>query len=123
MNDTLKQSIRTLTASKQVWDRLEIDFLHTDVTSQVANLKKLLNMNMTENDDVDMFVKNWRHSLNEFILSELSLASAVQSVLMLAALPSSWQSFISTKSTSVNISVPTLVASISQENILCKATN
>ena len=82
MDDTLKQSVRTLTTSKQIWDRLEADFLHTDVTSQVANLKKLLNMNMTENDDVDMFVKNWRLRLDEVILSGHSLTSVVQSILL-----------------------------------------
>ena len=87
MEDTLKQSVRTLTTSKQIWDRLEADYLHTDVTSQVANLKTLINMNMNENDDVDTFVKNWRLRLDDVILSGLSLPSSVQSALLLATLP------------------------------------
>ena len=60
MEDTLKQSVRTLTITKQIWDGLEVDYLHTDVTSQIANLKTLLNMNMNENVDVDMLVQNLR---------------------------------------------------------------
>mgnify|MGYP002775436766 FL=1 len=87
MEDTLKQSVRTLTTSKQIWDRLEADYLHTDVMSQVANLKTLINMNMNENDDVDTFVKNWRLRLDDVILSGLSLPSSVQSALLLATLP------------------------------------
>ena len=119
MEDILKQSVRTLTTSKQICDRLEANYLHTDITSQVANLKyKLIIMNMNENSDVDMFVKNWRLRLDDAILSGLSLPSYIQS-----ALPPSWQQFISTKSTLANISVPKLVASISQENILRRAIN
>ena len=79
MEDTLKQSVRTLTTSKQIWDRLEADYLHMDVTSQVANLKTLINMNMNENDDVDTFVKNWRLRVDDVILSGLSLPSSSQS--------------------------------------------
>ena len=78
---------------------------------------------MNENDDVDTFVKNWRLRLDDVILSGLSLPSSVQSALLLAALPPSWQPFISTKSTSTNISIPTLVASISQENLHRRAIN
>ena len=68
---------------------------------------------MSENDDVDMLDKKWRLNLNEVTLSRLSLPSSVQSVLLSATLPPSWEPFIRTKSTSANISVPTLVASIS----------
>ena len=50
-------SARALTTSKQIWDRLETDFLHIDVTCQVTNLKNLLKTNMTENNDVDVFVQ------------------------------------------------------------------
>ena len=76
MDDTLKQSVRTLTTSKQIWDRLEADFLHTNVTSQVANLKELLNMNMTKNDDVDI-VKTWKLSHDEVIFSRRSLPTSI----------------------------------------------
>ena len=56
-------------------------------------------MNMNENDDVGhTIVKNWRLLLDDVILSGLSLPSSVQFALLLAALPPSWQPFISTKS-------------------------
>ena len=77
---------------------------------------------MSKNDDVDMLDKKWRLNLNEVTLSSLSLPSSIQSVLLLATLPPSWQPFISTNSSLTNISVPTLVASIGQENILHKAS-
>ena len=109
MEDTLKQSVRTLTTTKQIWDTLEANYLHTDFTSQVGNLKTLVNMNMNENDDIDVFVQNLKLHFMMCSFHDLVCQN------LLATLPPSWQLFISKKSGSANISVPTLVASISQK--------
>ena len=56
MEDAQKQTVRTLTTANQIWNQLGQTYEHTDVSSQVANLKKLMKVNMNDLDDVPQFI-------------------------------------------------------------------
>ncbi|MCO5580381.1 hypothetical protein L7F22_034248 [Adiantum nelumboides] len=72
---------------------------------------------MDETSPVEKFCESWRNALDDVALAGLDLPENVQAVMLLAALPSSWQPFVSTK-TVATLTVPTLISSIMQENIL-----
>ncbi|MCO5560242.1 hypothetical protein L7F22_013853 [Adiantum nelumboides] len=117
MEDTQKHNVRCLTSAKEIWDRLKDSYKHKDVSSQVTLLKKLTNLSMDETSSVKKFLESWRNALDDVALSGLALPENVQAVMLLAALPSSWQAFISTKSVAT-LTVPTLIPSIMQEQTL-----
>ncbi|MCO5601908.1 hypothetical protein L7F22_056034 [Adiantum nelumboides] len=97
--------------------RLEESYLHKDVASQILNLKKLVNMTLSDEQVFPKFVDAWRLQLDETTLSGVDLSTNVQAMLLLASLPSSWQPFITTR-TAAHLSVPTLIPAILQENTL-----
>ncbi|MCO5578989.1 hypothetical protein L7F22_034187 [Adiantum nelumboides] len=111
-----------LTSAKEIWDRLNESYEHKDVSSQVTLLKKLTNLSMDETTSVEKFLESWRNALDDVALSGLALPENVQAVMLLAALPSSWQAFISTKS-AATLTVPTLIPSIMQEQTLRMSKN
>lgn len=117
MEDSQKQSMRMLKTAHEIWARLQTSYQRTDVSSRVNLLKKLVNLTMQETSDVPIFIKDWRNALDDVSLAGLTLPEDLQATLLLAALPTSWQPFISTKSTA-NLTVPLLVPSIMQEHAL-----
>ncbi|MCO5563894.1 hypothetical protein L7F22_017545 [Adiantum nelumboides] len=118
MDDTQKQSVRTLTTANAIWLQLQDTYQQRTVGSQVNNLKALVNMSMQEDQEVDRFIQTWRLKMDDVSLAGLDLPVRVQAILLLAALPSSWQSFTSTQSNVATLSVPTLVPLILQEAAL-----
>eukprot|EP00250_Pteridium_aquilinum_P019822 c24589_g1_i1 orf=892-4791(+) len=121
MDDAQKQTVRTKTTAFDIWTQLRDTYEHKNVGSQVHNLKTLIKLNMNESEDVEKFIQGWRVQLDNVIISGLPLPTQVQAVLLLAALPPSWQAFTTTQSASATISVPTLIPAILQENSLRSA--
>lgn len=69
-------------------------------------------MTLTEEQEVPKFVESWRLQLDDTILSGVDLGNH-----LLAALPSTWQPFITTR-TNAQLTIPTLIPAILQEHIL-----
>ncbi|KAI5081173.1 hypothetical protein GOP47_0004356 [Adiantum capillus-veneris] len=59
MEDTQKQTVRTLTTAREIWTRLMETYEHKDVASQIINLKNLVNMTMSNDQDTPKFVESW----------------------------------------------------------------
>ena len=117
MEDAIKLSLRALNTSNEIWERLKQSYEHKDVASQIANLKKLMNTSCSEDQEIPQYVESWRLLMDETLLSGVALDPQVQAMLLLASLPPSWQSFITTKTTA-NMSIPLLVPTILQEHTM-----
>ncbi|MCO5582551.1 hypothetical protein L7F22_036448 [Adiantum nelumboides] len=94
MEDAQTQAVRTLTTAHDIWKRLESTYERKDVSAQVNLLKKLITLTVEDTSDIAKFTRIWRLALDDILISGLALPENVQAVLLLAALPQSWQSFI-----------------------------
>ncbi|KAI5076031.1 hypothetical protein GOP47_0008096 [Adiantum capillus-veneris] len=118
MDDAQKQAVRTLIIANATWVQLRDTYEHTDVSTQVGNLKLLVNQTMSDDQDVEKFIQTWRLAMDDVTLLGLDLPPRVQAILLLGALPSSWQAYISTKATSANLTFPILIPAIIQEQAM-----
>lgn len=59
--------------------------------SQVTILKKLINLEMIDEQATDKFVEEWQRLLDNAIIAGLTIPADLQVMLLLAALPSSWR--------------------------------
>ncbi|MCO5547147.1 hypothetical protein L7F22_000589 [Adiantum nelumboides] len=69
---------------------------HTDLVYQVSLIKRMVNTNMQEGQSATKFVDAWQALLDEVIISGLAIPETLQTMILLAALPSSWRAFITT---------------------------
>ncbi|KAH6556867.1 hypothetical protein KP509_1Z148700 [Ceratopteris richardii] len=92
--------VRLCTSSAQIWKSLQSHYHHEDLITRVSALKKLLAARLLENISTIHFIDEWC------------------SMLLLAALPSSWRSFITTQASVIGLTVDSLVARILQEETL-----
>lgn len=98
LSDKQVQLIRLITTSKEMWDFLKREYEHTDLPSQVTLLKRLINLEMKDEQSADTFVDDWQTLLDNAVISGVVIPETLQTMLLLAALPSTWRSFITTKS-------------------------
>lgn len=110
LSDKQVQLIRLVTTSKEMWDFLKREYEHTDLPSQVTLLKRLINLEMKDEQSADTFVDDWQTLLDNAVISGVVIPETLQTMLLLAALPSTWRSFITTKSS--RSSVPASQSSV-----------
>ncbi|KAI5069064.1 hypothetical protein GOP47_0015365 [Adiantum capillus-veneris] len=103
-------------------DLLRETYDHEDLITRVTSLKNLLAVVLTEQQPTPQFVKDWHTLLENSLLLGLQLDANLQSMLLLAALPCSWQPFITTQASVVGLTVEMLIAHILQEDILHSGT-
>ncbi|MCO5558697.1 hypothetical protein L7F22_012283 [Adiantum nelumboides] len=115
MEDAQTQTVRTLTTAKAIWDYLIATYERKNKASQVNLYKKLNTLIMEEDGEADKFIRLWRLAMDDLIISGLVLSDEFQAVLLLAALPPSWQPFITTKTNLPNLTLPILIPSILEE--------
>lgn len=115
MEDAQTQAVRTLTTAKAIWDYLIATYERKNKASQVNLYKKLNSLIMEEDGEADKFIRLWRLAMDDLIISGLVLPDEFQAVLLVAALPPSWQPFITTKTNVPNLTLPILIPSILEE--------
>ncbi|MCO5579952.1 hypothetical protein L7F22_033819 [Adiantum nelumboides] len=115
MEDAQTQTVRTLTTAKAIWDYLIATYERKNKASQVNLYKKLNTLIMEEDSEADKFIRLLRLAMDDLIISGLVLPDEFQAVLLLAALPPSWQPFITTKTNLPNLTLPILIPSILEE--------
>ena len=71
MEGPQKTSVRTLTTTKDIWDKLKESYEHKDVVTQIANLKKLMITTMRAK------IKTYLHMLNLGAILWMTLLSQV----------------------------------------------
>ncbi|MCO5586427.1 hypothetical protein L7F22_040367 [Adiantum nelumboides] len=123
LGDRQVQMVRCCQTSTEVWTFLHATYHHEDLITRVTALKKLLAAVLTEQQATPQFVEDWRTLLDNALLSGLQLDESLQSMLLLAALPSSWRPFITTQASVTGLTVETLVARILQEDTMRSGTS
>ncbi|MCO5604590.1 hypothetical protein L7F22_058758 [Adiantum nelumboides] len=115
MEDAQTQAVRSLTTAKAIWDYLIATYERKNKASQVNLYKKLNSLHMEEDGEADKFIRLWRLAMDDLIIFGLVLPDEFQAVLLLAALPPSWQPFVTTKTNVPNLTLPLLIPSILEE--------
>lgn len=110
--------VRTLTSARDIWIFFEKCYQHTDLVYQVSLIKRLVNTNMSEGQAAAKFLDTWQALLDEVLLSGLAIPETLQSMFLLAALPSTWRAFIITHASTSELQLQSLVAKIHQEEAL-----
>ncbi|MCO5584117.1 hypothetical protein L7F22_038040 [Adiantum nelumboides] len=116
--DRQVQMVRSLKSAEAIWSFFQKTYEHTDLVYQVSLIKRVVNTNMQEGQSATKFVDAWQALLDEVIISGLAIPETLQTMILLAALPSSWRAFITTQASSVNLQLQPLVAKIHQEEAL-----
>ncbi|MCO5595634.1 hypothetical protein L7F22_049679 [Adiantum nelumboides] len=109
LGDRQVQMVRRCQTSAEIWTFLRATYHHKDLITRVTALKKLLTVVLTEQQATPQFVEDWRTLLENALLSGLQLDDSLQSMLLLAALPSSWRPF---KASVTGLTVERLIARI-----------
>ncbi|MCO5607337.1 hypothetical protein L7F22_061532 [Adiantum nelumboides] len=118
LGDRQVQMVRCCETSAEIWAFLRSIYHHEDLITRITVLKKLLSAILLEQQNTQKFVDEWRTLLDNALLSGLQLDESLQSMLLLAALPSSWRPFITTQASVVGLTVETLIARILQEDTM-----
>ncbi|MCO5547043.1 hypothetical protein L7F22_000484 [Adiantum nelumboides] len=116
--DRQVQMVRSLKLAEALWSFFQKTYEHTDLVYQVSLIKRLVNTNMQEGQSATKFVDAWQALLDEVIISGLAVPETLQTMILLAALPSSWRAFITIQASSVDLQLQPLVAKILQEDAL-----
>ncbi|MCO5581900.1 hypothetical protein L7F22_035789 [Adiantum nelumboides] len=107
-----------VTSAQAIWSFFQKTYEHTNLVYQVSPIKRLMNTNIQEGQSATKFVNAWWALLDEVIISGLAIPETLQTMILLAALPSSWRAFITTKTSSVDLQLQPLVAKIHEEEAL-----
>lgn len=99
MGDRQVQLVRQLNTSKEMWDSLQQQYQQTNVVSRVLLHRKLNEVHHKNYNSTEAFLDAWQQTNDNLMISGLILPREIQVTILLAALPDSWQSFISTQST------------------------
>jgi len=83
LGDKQVQQIRTLTTAEAIWVRLRALYEHNDITTQMANLKKLTSFILEEDQDVLKFLDDWQRLLDDTIISGLVMVDPMPAALLL----------------------------------------
>ncbi|MCO5600644.1 hypothetical protein L7F22_054759 [Adiantum nelumboides] len=118
LGDRQVQMFRRCQSSPEIWAFLRSTYHHEDLITRVTALKKLLLAVLTEHQDISKFLDDWRTLLDNALLSCFLLDDSFQAMLLLAALPTSWRTFITTQASVVGLTVETLIARILQEDAM-----
>ncbi|MCO5580830.1 hypothetical protein L7F22_034703 [Adiantum nelumboides] len=110
--------VRRCQSSPEIWAFLRSTYHHEDLITRVTALKKLLLAVLTEHQDISKFLDDWRTLLDNALLSGLLLDDSLQTMLLLAALPTSWRPFITTQASVVGLTMEILIARILQEDAM-----
>ncbi|MCO5581892.1 hypothetical protein L7F22_035781 [Adiantum nelumboides] len=116
--DRQVQTVWSVTSAQAIWSFFQKTYEHTDLVYQVSPILRLMNTNIQEGQSATKFVNAWWALLDEVIISGLAIPETLQTMILLAALPSSWRAFITTKTSSVDLQLQPLVAKIHQEEAL-----
>ncbi|MCO5562671.1 hypothetical protein L7F22_016299 [Adiantum nelumboides] len=123
LGDRQVQMVRRCQTSAEIWTFLRATYHHEDLITRVTALKKLLAAVLTEQQATPQFVEDCCTLLDNALLSGLQLDDSLQSMLLLAALPSSWRPFITTQASVTCLTVETLIARILQEDTMRSGTS
>ncbi|MCO5580832.1 hypothetical protein L7F22_034705 [Adiantum nelumboides] len=118
MGDRQVQLVRQLNTSKEMWDSLQQPYQQTNVVSRVLLHRKLNEVHHKNYNNTEAFLDAWQQANDSLMISGLLLPREIQVTILLAALPDSWQSFISTQSTNAALTINELFALIRQEDQL-----
>ncbi|MCO5595443.1 hypothetical protein L7F22_049485 [Adiantum nelumboides] len=118
MGDRQVQLVRQLNTSKEMWDSLQQQYQQTNVVSRVLLHRKLNEVHHKNYNNTKAFLDAWQQANDNLMISGLLLPQDIQVTILLAALPDSWQSFISTQSTNAALTINELFALIRQEDQL-----
>eukprot|EP00250_Pteridium_aquilinum_P035230 c892_g1_i1 orf=2-1174(-) len=123
LGDRQVQMVRRCQTSAEISTFLRRTYHHEDLITRVTTLKKLLGSALGESQDTIKFVDEWPILLDNALLSGLQLDESLQSMLLLAALPSSWRPFITTQASVVGLTIETLITRILQEDAMRTSSN
>jgi hypothetical protein len=111
-------SLKPLSTSKAVWDKLKQLYERSNKASQVNLHKQLCHLSMTGNDDVVTFLENWQTVLQEAAIAGCKFDNAQQVMLLLAALPDSWSAFVTTQGGIPTLTFTELISNILQQSAI-----
>lgn len=95
-----------------MWDTLKASYDHVDVATQIHSQKRLITMQMREEDRVPDFLDQWQSVLDDTVSAGLAIPALQQVTLLLTALPSSCHS----QSSSAGLTLLALLGKILQED-------
>eukprot|EP00249_Psilotum_nudum_P037083 c9436_g1_i1 orf=66-620(-) len=92
------QLVSALPTSRDVWQKLCATYEHSDVVSQVTLLRRLMQLMLVYCRSVTEFLEEWQGLLDEAARTGLTFSDIQQVTMLLASLPDSWRSFVTTQS-------------------------
>lgn len=116
-------TLRPLTTSKAVWDKIKLLYEKSNKASQVHLHKQLCRMTMTDSDDVSTFLESWQAILQEAAISGCTFTEAQQVNLLLGALPDSWGAFVTTQGGITDLTFTNLLSNILQQDSINMSRN
>ncbi|KAI5079673.1 hypothetical protein GOP47_0005152 [Adiantum capillus-veneris] len=118
LGDKQLQLVRQTKTAHEMWNLLQQQYQRTNVVSRVLLHKQLNELTMKYFKTTDVFLDAWQKASDDLLIAGLQLPEEIQVTTLLAALPEEWQSFITTHSNNVALTVNELIALIRQEDQL-----
>ena len=94
--DSLMYLISNQETTKEMWECLSEQYEKTDTIHAIALFRQLTTFRMQESDDFETFLQSWRSLLEQGTTTGLGFTDKQHVVMLLAALPSTWQPFVIT---------------------------
>ena len=118
LGDRQIQIVRGCTTSREIWDRLKTTYEQSDIASQVAAHRQLMDEHLKENESVINFLENWQSLVDKASIAGLNFSDPQLVSMLLSALPPSWNPFVTTHSSTQNLTLAQLIGKMLQENTM-----
>lgn len=106
----------TATTAEAMWRTLVNHYQHTNTASLVTMYRRLMTLKTQESQSISQFIDDeWSTTLDQALLSGLTIPKKLRAALLLNAVPDSWRPFLTTQSNLPNLNLATLIPSIQQE--------
>ena len=106
LEDQQVNTIKNCCTANTMWIDLKNDFEPTTYGNRVMTLNSLVILKMQEEDDMYAFINSWKRKLDDCLTSGVEIESKLQRLLLLRALLTSWNTFVTTQNFNTN---PTLI--------------
>jgi hypothetical protein len=93
VNDGTGETLRKMKTTHKTWEHLGNMYEPTNDAQQAHTLQALVNYKMTNKQSITEFLVTWQKKLDDTLTFGLEIVAKLQKILLLGALPPSWQRF------------------------------
>ncbi len=99
---------------KEICDKLKCTYQQINVTTQVTSHTKLIKIHMVSNANVIKFLDEFKSLVDDVVVVHFNIPKPQLVILRLKVMPISWQVFITTQGSQINMILATLTNKMKQ---------